>query len=116
MSMKFTVHRDGYIDYDGTEIKPLDKEFISPLQPGLLCPGLNSRCYVIYQNWFGRWQIKEVYVTEICFSNIFSYHLSNGWWITASELGKTLFLYDELNTAKEICLHKNQLRKVKVLS
>ena len=114
MDMTFTVHRDGFTDHHGEEIKPIDKTFISPLISGGISAGLNSYCWVLYQNWFGRWQIKEEIVCAVWYSNIWGYRLSNGWNICADELGKTLFLRDQLQQAKETCIEKNRMQKVKV--
>ncbi len=112
--IRFTVHQDGYTTFDGQEIKELNEEFESPLIPGKLCPGTNSYCYILYKNWFGKWQIKEEIVAAIYYTNTYSYKMSNGWCIAANELGKTLFLYEELDKAIDICIEKNRKRKVKI--
>ena len=114
MELRFTAHRDGFVDYDGTEVEPYDKEFASPFLPGGICAGHNSYCYVLYQNWRGKWQIKEEIVDSICYNGIWSYKLSNGWYVCADCFGETLFTYDQFRLAKEECLHRNKLRKVKV--
>ena len=109
-----TAHKDAYVDFDGTEIKEFNSTFESPLHIGGLSPGLKSYCYLLYQNWFGRWQIMEQYVASIWFTNIWGYKFHNGWCYTADELGTEIFLHDELEKAKEECIKRNKMRKVKV--
>lgn len=114
MNTTFTIHRDKTVDYDGTEIPEFNNTFVSPLRPGLINPTLDTSCYILYQNWFGRWQIREEIVEAICYTGLWSYKMSNGWYISADNLGDTLFIRDELQKAKEECLRRNKMRKVKI--
>jgi len=114
MELILTAHRDATTDYDGAEIKAFDSTFESPLRPGGLSPSLDSYCYILYQNWFGRWQIVEQVVSQIWFTNIWGYKFRNGWCYCADELGRNIFLHDELIKAKEECIRRNKMRKVKV--
>lgn len=114
MNLVLTVHRDATTDYDGTEIKEYNSTFESPLRPRGLSPSKDSYCWILYQNWFGRWQIKEQVLESINYTNMWCYKFANGWCLDVEELGKTIFLYNELSKAKDECLKRNKLRKVKV--
>ena len=114
MSITLTAHKDASIDYDGTEIKEFNSSFESPLHPGGISPGLNSYCYLLYQNFFGKWKIREQVLSEICFTNTWSYRFRNGWRYNQEELGKNIFLYGDLDKAKEECIKRNKLQNVKV--
>lgn len=114
MNLVLTAHRDATTDYAGTPIKEFDSKFESPLRPGCISPSLNSYCWILYQNWFGRWQIMEQVLSEISFTNIWLYRFENHWCYTVDRLGKDIFLHDELNKAKEECIKRNKMRKVKV--
>lgn len=113
--MKFTAFRDSYEDvYNGVTIKESIKEFETELIP-LLNNGKERRCYVIFQGFFGKYKIRECIVTNIYFNGEWGYHMDNGWEILGDELGKTIFLYNELNKAIDICEVANRRRKVKVI-
>lgn len=114
MNTIFTVHRDATTDYNGAQIEEFNDKFDSPLRPSGLSPSLSSYCWVLYQNWFGRWQIKEQVVDGIWYTNIWGYKLRNGWYICADDLGKTIFTRDQFKEAREECLRLNKMRKVKV--
>ena len=112
--MIFTAHENADVDYDGTEIKEYNSKFDSPFIPGLCGEHLKSLCYVIYRGLFGKYKIKECYVSEIFFTNIWGWRMNNGWCFSASEFGKTVFRHDELQKAIEICEKKNRMSKVKI--
>lgn len=114
MNLVLTAHRDATTDYDGTEIKAFDSTFESPLRPSGLAPTLDSYCYILYRNWFGRWQIMEQVVSEIWFTNMWGIRFHNGWTYYVDAIGTNIFLHDELDKAKEECLKRNKMRKVKV--
>lgn len=110
--MLFTAHKDAAVDYDGTEIKEYNSNFESPFVPHI--SGTSSHCYVIYRGLFGTYKIRECIVFEIWYTNIWGWRMNNGWCFRSDELGKTIFEYDELQKAIEICEKKNRMRKVKV--
>lgn len=114
MNLVLTAHLDATTDYDGTEIKEYNSTFESPLRPRGFSPSINSYCWILYQNWFGRWQIKEQVLESISYTNMWCYKFSNGWCFDVEELGKNIFLHNELSKAKEECIKRNKLRKVKV--
>jgi len=111
--MIFTAFKNSSVDYDGTELKEINNSFDSPFDP---TPGggFNRMCFVIYQGLFGTYKIRECYVTEVWYTNIWGWRMDNGWCYTHNELGKTVFRYNELQTAIEICEKKNRMHKVKV--
>ena len=86
----------------------------TPLVTNCIDDNPDSYCWVLYQNWFGRWQIRECYLRAIVYTNLWSYKFDNGWCYTSDQLGKEIFLRNELAKAKEECIRRNKLRKVKV--
>ena len=114
--INFTAHKDSVVDpLSGEEIKGYNIQFESPFvpsAPGL--GGLNSTCYVIYRGWFGTYKIRECYVTKVWFDGSWGWRMDNGWSFLNNELGKTVFPYNELQIAIEICEKNNRMRKVKV--
>lgn len=95
----------------GGEHPEYRSEWQPELEPGF---GTNSECYVITQNWFGRYYIQECSVESIWFTNIWGWKMTNGWCFMAEDYGKKVFKHDELQKAIEICEKKNRMRKVKV--
>ena len=110
--MKFTVHHDAYVDHKGYEYKEYNSEFESPFVPSI--DGLNRRCWVIYQGFFGKYKIRECIVTAIVYTNCWLWKMDNGWTYFADYLGKEVFLRDQLGKAIKICEERNRMRKVKV--
>lgn len=51
---------------------------------------------------------------SIWFTNIWGWKMHNGWTFSSDELGITVFEYDDLSRAIEICEKKNKLRKVRI--
>ena len=111
--MILTAHVDGYVDHDGIDVKEFNSKFDSPFTPWA-SSGLSRVCYVIYKGLFGKYKIRQCEVMSICFTNIWSWRMDNGWQIISDELGKTVFKYDELQKAIEICERKNRMRTVKI--
>lgn len=90
-------------------------EFNSPFHPeAACCGGFNSTCWVLYQNWFGRWQIMERMVVSVWFSNIWGWRTDNNWTFTEKDLGEIIFTYDDKEKAIQSCIEKNKKRKVKI--
>ena len=112
--MKFLAHKDECVDYDGTVVKGYDKEFDCPFVPHTISDGLSSYCYVIYKGLFGKYKIRECIVYYVYFTNCWSIKMDNGWTFFCEEIGKKIFLHDELDKAIRICEEKNRLGKVKV--
>ena len=110
--MIFTAHKEAGTAYDGTPTKGWDKTFDCPFDPG--SSGFNRTCWVIYKGFFGKWKIRECYVVEVAFTNCWSIKIDNGWYYFVDEIGKTVFVHDELNKAIDVCIEKNVRRKVKV--
>jgi hypothetical protein len=109
--MTLTAYYPAYTDIFGGEHPECKSEWQPELEPGF---GTNSECYVITQNWFGRYYIQECSVESIWFTNIWGWKMTNGWCFTAKDYGKKVFKHDELQKAIEICEKKNRMRKVKV--
>ena len=114
MNLLLIAHHDSTTESDGTEIKEYNNAFVSPLIPRTIPTSIDSYCWILYQNWFGRWQIKEQVLISINYTNTWHYRFANGWCINIEALGRTLFLHDELKKAKEECIRRNKLQKVKV--
>lgn len=114
MGITFTAHKDAAVDYDGTEIREYNSTFESPFVPSIFGAGTNGHCYVIYRGFFGTYKIKECIVYSICYTNMWGWRMNNDWCFTEKDLGKTVFKYDELKKAIEVCEEKNRMRKVKV--
>lgn len=108
--MKLTAYRPAYSD-DLGEHKEYQSEWEPEIHTGF---GLNSHCYVVVQNWRGRYYIQECNVVAFWFTNIWGWEMGNGWKFMADDYGKRVFRYDELQKAIEICEKKNRMRKVKV--
>ena len=111
--ISFTAHRDAVVDYDGIEIKEFNSTFDSPFIPWLYA-GSPRYCWVIYRGLFGIYKIRECEVVSIWFTNIWGWKMHNGWTFSSDELGITVFEYDDLSRAIEICEKKNKLRKVRI--
>lgn len=109
--MTLTAYYPAYTDIFGGEHPECKSEWQTELEPGF---GTNSECYVIAQNWFGRYYIQECSVESAWFTNIWGWKMTNGWCFTADAYGKKVFKHDELQKAIEICEKKNRMRKVKV--
>jgi len=118
MGMTFNAHRDAYTSVDmGVAIKhkELNNTFESPLIPGVIGSAcLGSLCYIINQNWRGKWYVQEVRVNEVVYRHGWWYRFSNGIEFDVKRLGDTIFLHDELDKAKEECFRRNKMHKVKV--
>jgi len=118
MGMTFNVHMDAYtsVGFGGViEHKELNNTFESPLIPGVIgsvC--LGSLCYIINQNWRGKWYVQEVRVSEVVYQRGWWYRFSNGMKFDVKSLGYAIFLHDELDKAKEECFRRNKIDKVKV--
>lgn len=108
--MKFSVHHDAYVDHTGYEYKEYNSEFESPFVPD----GLNRYCWVIYRGFFGSYKIRECIVTAIVYTNCWLWKMDNGWTFFSDKLGITVFEYNDLSRAIEICEKKNKLRKVRI--
>ena len=105
--MIFTAYRSAYVDEFG-EHEERKVEWEPPIK-------MFHDCYVIYKNWFGRYQIKELEISSFWYTGIWGWKLSNGWRFTSDEYGDTIFKLDELQKAIEVCEKKNRMRKVKVI-
>ena len=110
--MKFTAHCDAYVDYDGYEYKEYNSEFESPFITSI--NGLHRYCWVIYRGLFGTYRIRECYVSEIVYTDCWLWRMDNGWTFFSGDLGKKVFLHDQLDIAIKICEEKNRMKKVKV--
>lgn len=110
--MKFTVHHDAYVDHTGYEYKEYNSEFESPFDPSI--DGLNGRCWVIYQGFLGKYKIRECIVTAVVYTNCWLWKMDNDWTFFVEDLGKTVFLRNQLDIAIKICEEKNRMKKVKV--
>lgn len=109
--MTLIAYRPAYVDAFGGDHNEYKSEWTPELEPGL---GTNSECYVIAQNWLGRYYIQECSVSSIWFTNIWGWKMENGWCFMGEDYGKKVFKHDELQKAIEICEKKNRMRKVKV--
>ena len=109
--MTLTAYYPAYTDVFGGKHPECKSEWQTELEPGF---GTNSECYVIAQNWFGRYYTQECSVESAWFTNIWGWKMTNGWCFTAEAYGKKVFKHDELQKAIEICEKKNRMRKVKV--
>lgn len=113
MNLILTAHRDATVDYDGTPIKEFDSKLETPLKPGGINPSINSYCWVLDTNWRGKWIVREDVLQDIVFNGIWNYHFRHGYY-TTDLLGKDIFLRDDLTKAKEECIRRNKMQKVKV--
>ena len=104
--MKLTASRPAYHDEFGSH-----DAFESVWEPEIR---IGDTCFVLYKR-FGKYVIRELKVYEYWFTNIWGWKMSNGWCFQAADYGKTVFRYDELQKAIEICEKKNRLCKVKVI-
>lgn len=118
MGMTFNVHSDAYTSVDMGNVikhKELNDTFESPLIPAVIgSECLSSLCYIINPNWRGKWYVQEVGVSEVVYQRGWWYRFSNGMKFNVRCLGDTIFLHDELDKAKEECIRRNKMRKVKV--
>lgn len=105
--MILSAYRPAYVDEFGKH-----EESKLEWEPPIL---LHHGCYIIYKNWFGRYQIKELGVASFWYTGICGWKLSNGWCFTSDEYGETIFKHDELQKAIEICEKKNRMRKIRVV-
>ena len=100
-----------FVDDFGEVHQEQTVEWIPNLNTGF---GLSAHCYVIVENWRGRYYIKECVVESYWYTGIWGYKMTNGWCFEAADEGKRLFTRDELQTAIEICEKKNRMRKVRI--
>lgn len=112
--MTFTVHKDAGIDYDGAEIKEVNKTLDTPFNPSPTA-GLDRHCWVIDQGLFGKYKIYECIITGIEFTNVWCYHTDRCGYITVDKLGEMIFEHRDLDRAITVCEEKNRRRKIKII-
>lgn len=108
MSIKLTAYRPSYTDEFGEH-----EERVSEWEPEIDA-GFHSNCYVITQNWRGKYYVKECTVLSYWYTGHWGWRMMNGWCFSAEDYGKSVFPRNELQKAIEVCEKKNRTRKVRV--
>lgn len=53
-------------------------------------------------------------MVAVVFTNCWLLKMDNGWHYFSDEIGKNVFVHDDLDKAIDVCMEKNARRKVKV--
>ena len=112
MTTKLTAHHDAYTDQFGDHPER-NSEWEPEIQTGKC---LNGLCYVITANWFGKYYIKETFVSGYYYNGMWGWELMNGWRYQGDLYGKEIFGHADRQKAIETCEKMNRLRKVKIKS
>lgn len=62
--------------------------------------------YLVYQNYFGKFKVKEVEISAAVYTNMPNYQLTNGWIVLENHL------FENENDAVQKAIYLNQAKKI----
>lgn len=65
-----------------------------------------QKIYLVYENFFGKYKVKQEEICGAIYTNIPSYHLSNGWIVSENDL------FNDEDDAVQRAMYLNQKKKI----